>query len=111
MAGCFLITLCPILPICIYLVGIQQLQDVTLPIEVALNALYLLLLVPEVVLTYQANKALIRHQAAQFFLNMDEDQQPLSDHQQQQPQQKDMQKTDRVSQPVVRQTTWMNETT
>ena len=73
LVGCLILTVVPQCLICIYFLGLQQLRDVTMPLEIALNACYLIFLLPEVVLCYRATKAVIRSQAANFFLSMDVD--------------------------------------
>ncbi|KAI8611447.1 DNA mismatch repair protein MutS [Chytriomyces sp. MP71] len=72
LAGAFLFTLFPQAFCCFYFMSIQPKlgYGFTTPFEVALNSTYCLLLLPEAVLAYLAASAIVRAQAASFFLTL-----------------------------------------
>ncbi|KAI9331200.1 hypothetical protein BDR26DRAFT_870527, partial [Obelidium mucronatum] len=72
LAGCFLFTFFPQLFTCFYYMGWQPKlgYGFTLPFEVALNASYSLLLIPEMYFGYASAQAIIKSQAASFFLTL-----------------------------------------
>ncbi|ORY31175.1 hypothetical protein BCR33DRAFT_666065 [Rhizoclosmatium globosum] len=72
LAGCFLFTLFPQMFTCFYYMGWQPFlgNGYTLPFEVALNSAYCILLIPELYFCYMSAQAIIKSQAASFFLTL-----------------------------------------
>ncbi|KAI8847515.1 hypothetical protein BC829DRAFT_362941 [Chytridium lagenaria] len=72
LAGFFLFTCFPQIFSCFYYISIQPKlgSGFSIPFEIALNTVYLFLLIPEIFLGYMAARAIIRSQAASFFLHL-----------------------------------------
>ncbi|KAJ3311172.1 Transmembrane protein 17 [Blyttiomyces sp. JEL0837] len=78
LAGSFLLTFFPQIFVCFYYMSIQPKlgNGFSVPFEIALNIIYCSLLVPETFLCYQAALAIIKSQAAAFFLTLAEEPEP-----------------------------------
>lgn len=75
LAGHLLFSIFPIIPAIVFFMTFQNVisDGFALPIETALNILYGLIVLPQLVFGYKAAKTFIRAQAAEFFLGMDQD--------------------------------------
>lgn len=71
LVGCFILSVFPQVMISLYFIFLQRLRDYTMSIEYAVNAIMLFFIIPEVALSFTTAKAIIRSQAADFFLAMD----------------------------------------
>ena len=74
LSGCFLLSCFPILPSTIFFVSLQPVcqNGFVLPLEIAVNIVYLVLVSGQVIYSYVAAKKIVRSQAAQFILRIDE---------------------------------------
>jgi transmembrane protein 17 len=71
LAGCFLLSCFPQAVICIYFAYLQSIRDFVVPVEIAMNTVYLALILPEIILSYKTAGNLIKSQALNFLLQSD----------------------------------------
>ncbi|KAI9336827.1 hypothetical protein DFJ73DRAFT_629103 [Zopfochytrium polystomum] len=75
LAGSFLFTCFPQLFACFYFTSVQPKlgQGFNTPFEVALNIVGIALLLPQLYFGYEAGRAIVKSQAASFFLTLSEE--------------------------------------
>ncbi|KAI9203532.1 uncharacterized protein BJ171DRAFT_460367 [Polychytrium aggregatum] len=74
LCGSFMLSTFPQLPILLYFCGLQSLtaSGFTLPFEFALNFVYALVLIPQILIGYRAAKHIVDIQAARFVVGVGE---------------------------------------
>ncbi|KAI8925828.1 hypothetical protein BC831DRAFT_426367 [Entophlyctis helioformis] len=75
ISGCFVFSCFPQLLVLVYLLVGQPFtsRGFSLPIETALNFVYMCLVVPEIVFGYLAARAIVKQRTIEFFLHFDQD--------------------------------------